>query len=300
MHEALDPSSLVDRFLDYIRVERGLSKNTIEAYAQDLGAFVEYLGKRAINPQDVTPQVISDYIVRLTGSFSKATVARRISAVRMFFRFLASEGIIPSSPARLLKTPTLSRRLPGVLSVAEIERLLLGPDPSTAKGLRDRAMLEVLYGTGLRVSELIGLKISDVNLEAGFLRTVGKGQRERMVPLGRKAIEALREYLAHSRPILLKKGAGTPTLFLNARGRALTRQGFWKILKDYARKVGIIKKLSPHSLRHSFASHLLEGGADLRSVQILLGHADIATTQIYTHVTRERLRQIHRKFHPRP
>ncbi|HIC85264.1 MAG TPA: site-specific tyrosine recombinase XerD, partial [Desulfobacterales bacterium] len=172
MHEALDPSSLVDRFLDYIRVERGLSKNTIEAYAQDLGAFVEYLGKRAINPQDVTPQVISDYIVRLTGSFSKATVARRISAVRMFFRFLASEGIIPSSPARLLKTPTLSRHLPGVLSVAEIERLLLGPDPSTAKGLRDRAMLEVLYGAGLRVSELIGLKISDINLEAGFLRTV--------------------------------------------------------------------------------------------------------------------------------
>ena len=300
MREALDSSYLLDRFLDYIRVERGLSQNTIMAYARDLSLFIEHLENKGLKPKDVTPQIVSDYIMHLAGTLSKATVARRISSVKMFFRFLASEGIIPSSPARLLSTPRLGRRLPGVLSIGEVERLLSAPDPSTPKGLRDLALLEVLYGAGLRVSELIGLKISDVNLEAGFLRTVGKGGKERVVPLGRKALEALWEYLRHSRPILVKKGKPTPFLFLNTRGRPLTRQGFWKILKGYAAKAGISKKLSPHSLRHSFASHLLEGGADLRSVQILLGHADIATTQIYTHVTRERLREIHHKFHPRP
>ncbi len=300
MSQPQHTSLLVDRFLDFLRVERGLSRNTVEAYGRDLAGFVSHLEGIGKEVTDVTPDLISDYMGFLARTLSRATVARKTSSVKMFFRFLASEGIIPTNPARLISTPKLGRRLPGVLSLQEVERLLSEPDTSTTKGLRDRAMLEVLYGAGLRVSELVGLKVSDINLEAGFLKTMGKGQKERVVPLGAKAIEAVKEYLASARPLLLRKARPTSFLFLNSRGRPLSRQGFWKIIKQYAREAGIGRRLSPHSLRHSFASHLLEGGADLRSVQMLLGHADIATTQIYTHVTRERLKEIHRKCHPRP
>lgn len=205
------------------------------------------------------------------------------------------------NPARLVDSPKLPRNIPSVLSPSEVERLLAIPDVSKPKGKRDKAMLEVLYATGLRVSELIGLKFRNLNLTHGFIRTMGKGSKERIVPLGRRAMTALKEYLDSGRQALIKKnGQDSAFIFVNSRGNPLTRQGFWKIIKRYALEAGIKKKISPHLLRHSFASHLLEGGADLRSVQVMLGHADISTTQIYTHVTREKLKSIHEKCHPRP
>jgi integrase/recombinase XerD len=217
----------------------------------------------------------------------------------MFFRFLVTEGMIESSPARLLGAPKLPRKLPDVLTRDEVDMLLAQPDPSNQRGQRDKAMLELLYATGLRVSELVGLQMSNINLEAGYVRMVGKGSKERMVPMGTKASEVLKAYLTEARGKLLKNRSSS-YLFLNSRGEGLTRQGFWKIIKKYGKKAGIRKEITPHKLRHSFASHLLEGGADLRSVQVMLGHADISTTQIYTHITRERLKQIHEKYHPRP
>jgi integrase/recombinase XerD len=217
----------------------------------------------------------------------------------MFFRFLVTEGRIESSPARLLGAPKLPRKLPGVLTRDEVDMLLAQPAPSNQRGHRDKAMLELLYATGLRVSELVGLQMSNINLEAGYVRMVGKGSKERIVPMGTKALEVLKAYLTEARGKLLKNRSSS-YLFLNSRGEGLTRQGFWKIIKKYGKKAGIRKEISPHKLRHSFASHLLEGGADLRSVQVMLGHADISTTQIYTHITRERLKQIHEKYHPRP
>jgi integrase/recombinase XerD len=240
-----------------------------------------------------------DYVSSLAGRLSVRSIARNLSALKMFYRFLVSEGKIETNPARLLSAPKLPRRLPGVLSTGEVERLLAQPDLNTGRGKRDKAMLELLYATGLRVSELVNLKITNVNMEAGYVRTVGKGSKERMVPMGAKALEALKEYVVQGRPAFLKRKSSS-YLFLNARGKPLTRQGFWKTIKRIGLAAGIRKEIYPHSLRHSFASHLLERGADLRSVQIMLGHADISTTQIYTHVTRERLKQIHQKHHPRP
>lgn len=203
------------------------------------------------------------------------------------------------NPARLLETPRIQRKLPDILSLNEVEQLLSQPDITTPLGQRDRAMLELLYATGLRVSELVNLRLLDVNLEAGYVKALGKGSKERMVPFGEKALQALKSYLSHGRPSLLKDGH-PPQLFLNFRGKPLTRQGFWKIIKNHGRMAGIMKNIKPHGLRHSFASHLLEAGADLRSVQVMLGHADITTTQIYTHVTRERLKELHGACHPRP
>jgi integrase/recombinase XerD len=226
-------------------------------------------------------------------------VARNISAIKMFFRFLVSEGKIEKNPTRLLETPRFSRRLPEILSRREVERLLSQPDPCKPRGQRDLAMLELLYATGVRVSELIGLRVLDMNLEAGFVRTVGKGSKERAVPVGAKALDAIKIYLSDGR-LHLTRGTNSPFLFLNSRGRQMTRQGFWKIVKGYGLKAGITKKITPHGLRHSFASHLLEAGADLRSVQVMLGHADISTTQIYTHVARDRLKELFEKCHPRP
>jgi integrase/recombinase XerD len=217
----------------------------------------------------------------------------------MFFRFLVSDGKIKGNPARRLEGPKLPQRLPEVLTVHEVEKLLSQPDASTHQGQRDKTMLELLYATGLRVSELVGLRVSNINLEAGYVRTLGKGSKERMIPMGEKALESLRLYLTDGRIGLLKKRS-SPYLFINSRGKPLTRQGFWKIIKRYRTMAGIKKDITPHSLRHSFATHLLEGGADLRSVQIMLGHADISTTQVYTHITRDRLKQIHEKYHPRP
>jgi integrase/recombinase XerD len=290
---------LADQFLHHLRVERGLAKNTIESYSRDLMKFFAFLEARSLSPLVVSQADLMDFITSLAGPLSIRSIARNISALKVFYRFLVSDAKIKTNPARLLSTPKLPRRLPGVLSRSEVDRLLDQPDSSTGRGQRDRAMLELLYATGLRVSELVGLKIPNINLEAGFVRTLGKGAKERMVPVGAKALEALRDYLAHGRPALLKRKSSL-FLFVSPRGKPITRQGFWKIIKRYGLKAGIRKRLTPHSLRHSFASHLLECGADLRSVQIMLGHADISTTQIYTHVTRERLKQIHEKYHPRP
>ena len=288
-----------DQFLHHLRVEKGLAKNSVESYARDLVKFFSFLETKALSPLHASQADLMDFISHLAGRLSVRSIARNISSLKVFYRFLVSEGEIETNPARLLSAPKLPRRLPGVLSRSEVERLLAQPDATTSRGDRDRAMLELLYATGLRVSELVHLKIPSVNTEAGFVRTVGKGSKERMVPVGAKALEALKNYLEHGRPRLLKRRSSS-YLFLSPRGRALTRQGFWKIIKRYGVKAGIRKELTPHSLRHSFASHLLECGADLRSVQIMLGHSDISTTQIYTHVTRERLKEIHQKYHPRP
>jgi integrase/recombinase XerD len=291
--------ALADQFIQHLRVERGLAKNTIESYSRDVAHFLDFLEKRNVPPHSASQVDVMEYVASLAGNLSVRSIARNLSALKMFYRFLVSEGKTENNPTRLLSAPKLPRRLPAVLSSEEVKRLLDQPDPSTERGARDRAMLELLYATGLRVSELVGLRMSNVNLEAGYVRTMGKGSKERMVPMGGKALEALKDYLAHSRGRFLKKRSSSH-LFLGLRGTPLTRQGFWKIIKHYGLTAGIRKPITPHALRHSFASHLLEHGADLRSVQIMLGHADIATTQIYTHVTRERLKRIHEKHHPRP
>jgi len=291
--------ALIDQFINYLRLERGLADNTIQAYSRDLSSFARFLEEQDLSPLTVSRDQIIEYLSSLKRSLSARSIARSISATRMFFRFVTSEGHIRENPARLLETPRLSRKLPDVLSTDEVERLLARPDPSTPRGIRDRAMLELLYATGLRVSELISLTVLNVNLESGYIRTLGKGAKERLVPMGEKAIEAVRDYLLEGRSQMVR-GANLPTLFLNSRGRPLTRQGFWKIIKRYGRTAGIKKEITPHTIRHSFASHLLEGGADLRAVQVMLGHEDISTTQIYTHVTRDKLREIHERYHPRP
>jgi integrase/recombinase XerD len=290
---------LADQFFNYLRVERGLSGNTLQAYSSDLMRFFLFLEGQGIGALEVTRENLTTYLIALSKEISPRSVARSLSSIRSFYRFLVAEGRLDSNPARLQEAPRLPRRLPGALSMNEVERLLSQPDPSTPTGLRDRAMLEILYATGLRVSELIHLKVFDINMEAGFLRTLGKGSKERLVPVGAKALDTVKEYLLYGRRPLVK-GTNPPFLFLNCRGKPLTRQGFWKIIRAYGRKASIRRKISPHSLRHSFATHLLENGADLRSVQLMLGHADISTTQVYTHVTRERLKQIHEQYHPRP
>jgi integrase/recombinase XerD len=297
--EPLQTDDLADQFIHHLRVEQGLSKNTIESYSRDLVRYFDFLEKRKVTPPSASQVDIMEYVASLAGSLSVRSIARNLSSLKMFYRFLVSEGKVKRNPTRLLSAPKLPRRLPGVLSIEEVDRLLCQPDASTERGTRDRAMLELLYATGLRVSELVNLKMTNVNLEAGYVRTVGKGSKERMVPMGGKALEALKEYLDRGRPGILKKRSSSH-LFPGPRGKPLTRQGFWKIIKRYGLTAGIRKPITPHALRHSFASHLLEHGADLRSVQIMLGHADIATTQIYTHVTRERLKQVHEKHHPRP
>ena len=290
---------LLDQFIAPPRVERGLAANTIQAYSRDLVRFLEFLGALGRGPEEISREEISSYMGSLRGRLSARSAARGLSSIRMFYRFLVSEGRIETSPARLVETPKLPRRLPEILSPDEVERLLEQPDPDTPSGSRDRAMLELLYATGLRVSELTGLRVRDVNLEAGFVRLVGKGSKERVVPMGDKAMDAVRAFLSGGRDRLLGRRSSSH-LFVNRTGRPLTRQGFWKLIKRYGRAAGIRRSITPHGLRHAFASHLLEGGADLRSVQIMLGHEDISTTQIYTHVTRERLKKIHEMHHPRP
>ena len=290
---------LLDEFITHLRVERGLAQNTIQAYSRDLVRFFMYLESRNLTPFEIARGCIRDYVGTLNSRLSKRSQARNISAIKTFFRFLVSEGRMKENPARLMETPRIPRKLPDILSLDEVMQLLVQPDITTPLGQRDRAMLELLYATGLRVSELVGLRVSDVKLEAGYVKTLGKGAKERLVPFGEKALQAVRAYLSYGRPALLKDGH-PPHLFLNFRGKPLTRQGFWKIAGNHGRAAGIKKRIKPHGLRHSFASHLLEAGADLRSVQVMLGHVDITTTQIYTHVTRGRLKELHEKCHPRP
>lgn len=296
-----ETAAILDQFLAHLKVERGLADNTITSYSRDLMRFSAFLDRKKRTPMNLDREVLSGYVRHLGKSLSARSVARHISSLRRFFRFLVREGKLETNPARLLDSPKMPRKLPGTLSPQEVELLLSAPKPDTPKGQRDLAMLELLYATGLRVSELVGLKISNINLESGYVRTIGKGSKERIVPIGEKARTALAVYLEEGRIAFSRRADFLSAfLFLNFRGKPLTRQGFWKILKGYAVQTGIRKNITPHRLRHSFASHLLEAGADLRSVQMMLGHADISTTQIYTHVTRKRLIQLHESCHPRP
>lgn len=294
-----DLYALVDGFINYMKVERGLSQNTIQSYSNDLVRFVRFIEDSGLRLNDITHEHINEYLAIISRYLSTRSTARSLSAIKGFFRFLVSDGHLKSNPSRLIGTPRIPKRLPEILTYQEVERLLKQPDISTPTGQRDKAMLELLYATGLRVSELVGLRLENINLESGFVRMMGKGAKERMVPFGDKASDAIKEYLLSGRA-RLARGRQSSYLFLNRMGKPLTRQGFWKIIKAYGLKAGIKKRITPHKLRHSFASHMLEGGADLRSVQVMLGHEDISTTQIYTHITRERLKQIHERYHPRP
>ncbi len=286
-------------YCNYLRVERGLASNTLEAYGRDIGDFLAFLKTRGWDPIQLTKEELSQQIQHLYGRFSASSVRRKIVSLRSFYRFLLLDGYIPQDPTETLESPRTWRSLPKYLSQKEVKHLLQQPDLSTPHGLRNRAMLEVLYATGLRVSELVHLRLAEISFEVGFLRTFGKGAKERIVPLGDSAIACVNQYLREARPHFLRRRNPSPFLFLTQWGRAMSRQYFWMLVLKYGRKMGVEKKLSPHVLRHSFATHLLENGADLRAVQMMLGHADISTTQIYTHITRERLKQIYDKFHPR-
>ncbi|MGI6037706.1 MAG: site-specific tyrosine recombinase XerD [Limnochordia bacterium] len=280
---------LLEGYIHYLMVERGLAENTVEGYGRDLAGFLEHLSERELS--QVTSQDIVDYLLAQKEQRAPATIARQLAALKSFFSFLVRENHLTHNPTRNLATPRGQLKLPQVLTVEETWALLEQPDTSTTLGLRDRAMLELLYATGLRVSELVGLQVENINLELGYLRIRGKGDKERIVPVGKTAIKWVEAYLEvcpHHGP-----------LFLNRRGRGLTRQGFWKIIKEYGRQAGIDQRITPHTLRHTFATHLLEYGADLRSVQELLGHADISTTQIYTHVSQRHLREVYDITHPR-
>ncbi|MCF6180003.1 MAG: site-specific tyrosine recombinase XerD [Geopsychrobacter sp.] len=292
--------SYLDVYMNYLVVEKGLAKNTLEAYGRDLRLYLDYLLSRGITSVVKIGQAeVLDYLATLKEQgLGPRSRARVLSAMRSFHRFLLREKHAGGDPTLLLKSPKTLRALPHFLSQPEVESLLAAPSGTDPLALRDRAMLEVLYATGLRVSELVGLGLADINRDIGCLSAFGKGSKQRLVPLGEVALSALEEYLADGRE-LFKPKVGCAFLFLNRRGGGLSRQGFWKILRRNAQLAGIDFKIYPHMLRHSFATHLLENGADLRAVQVMLGHADISTTQIYTHVMRERMKQIHQQFHPR-
>ena len=291
---------LLDQFLHYLIVEKGLSKNTIEAYSHGLTRFLNHLkGKGVQEIRDVGKFDVRGFLLTLKKeNLSAKTIVRNLVAIRTFFRFLTQEGILETNPVEDLESPKVAKTLPEILTLKEIEQLLEQPNLQTPLGMRDRAMLEMLYATGMRVSELTHLPTHQVNLEGGYVLLYGKGSKERIVPLGSEAMKWVTLYLKTARGILAK-GKESPSLFINRSGKGMSRQRFWKNLKDYGQKAGLRKRITPHLLRHSFASHLLEGGADLRSVQMMLGHADISSTQIYTHVTGERLKKIHQRYHPR-
>jgi integrase/recombinase XerD len=291
---------LLERFNDFLSLEKGSSDRTLDAYARDVARFTTFATLKGVHgPVDVTPRLLRAYVYHLKDlGLSPASIRRNVSAVRSYFRFLTSDGHLARDPSERLQTPQRWRTLPEVLTVDEIQRLLAAPTMDDPLYFRDRAMLELAYGAGLRVSEWIGIGVRDALLDDGLVRVFGKGSKERLVPIGRTAIGAVAIYMRELRPHL-EQGAGKGIMFLNSRGEPLTRMGAWKILRKYVDRSGITKPVSPHTLRHSFATHLLEGGADLRAVQEMLGHADISTTQIYTHVDREYLRQVHRRYHPR-
>jgi integrase/recombinase XerD len=291
---------LLEQYLSHLSVERGLSANSQEAYARDLRRYLGHLEQGGLGEiGQVQRAQISDYLGGLAQhGLSAVSLARNLSAVRGFHRFLVAEGFCRGDPSENVESPKLAKRLPDVLEYAEVTALLERPDTASPLGLRDRAMLELMYACGLRVSELLAISRQDLFFSDGFIRCFGKGSKERVIPVGASAANWVATYLEQARPLLLKQ-YDTEALFLNNRGRPMSRMGFWKLLRNYAKKAGIKKRVHPHILRHSFATHLLEGGADLRSVQEMLGHADISTTQIYTHVDREYLKEVHRQFHPR-
>jgi integrase/recombinase XerD len=291
---------LLDQFLHYLIVEKGLSKNTIEAYSHGLTRFLNHLRAKGVQEiRDVDKFHVRGFLLALKKkNLAPKSIGRNLVAIRTFFRFLIEEGILEKNPVEDLESPKVAKTLPEILTLKEIEQILEQPNLQSPLGMRDRAMLEILYATGMRVSELTHLPTHQVNLEGGYVLLYGKGSKERIVPLGSEAMKWVHLYLTTFRGILAK-GRESPFLFINRSGKGMSRQGFWKNLKDYARKAGLRKRITPHLLRHSFASHLLERGADLRSVQMMLGHVDISTTQIYTHVTGERLKKIHQRYHPR-
>lgn len=293
-------NNLIHEFINYLSVERGLAMNTLESYGRDLRQYSQFLeADDDANLDAVSRNTIVNYMIFLQQQGkATATIARRLAALKAFYQFLVREKRIKNDPTANLESPKLEKRLPRVLTVNEVERLLNQPDGAQPPGMRDRAMLELLYATGIRVSELVSLNVSDVNLETGYIKCSGKGSKERIVPLGTLAIQSCREYLEKGRHRLVRDRDET-SLFVNHHGHRLTRQGFWKIVKRYADDAKIEKEITPHTLRHSFATHLLENGADLRSVQEMLGHADISTTQIYTHVTKGRLKEVYARSHPR-
>jgi integrase/recombinase XerD len=296
----MEITATISSFLTHVKVEKGLSSNTVSAYRRDMAKFDEFAKKRKLSLERVTRDDLVDFLAGLYRlNLESRTVARHLVTLRNFFRFAQTQELIGADPSINLESPKIRRSLPGYLRLEEVERLLQQPDSGTALGLRDRAMLEVLYSTGLRVSELISLRVTDLDSKVGCVRCIGKGDKERIVPVGRKAVSMVEKYLREARPQLLGKLRGSPTLFVNRRGVSLSRVGVWKILSAYGRRAGFRVALTPHMLRHSFATHLLERGADLRSVQMMLGHADISTTQIYTHVVEERLKQIYKAHHPR-
>jgi integrase/recombinase XerD len=291
--------NLIRSFLSYLRVEKGLAPLTIKSYAGDLRKFAVFAEQHKLKLAQLRSDDVVEYLTMLYKlKLDSRSVARHLVSLRHLLRFAVSEGLIAEDPAMNVESPRFRQRLPTHLSVTETEKLLAQPDIGTPEGLRDRAMIELLYSTGLRVSELVNLNIKDLNMDAGFLRCIGKGDKERLVPAGQVAIHAVQRYLRDARPQLMR-GRSSPHLFVSRRGQFMSRMRFWQLLKIYGRSAGLRRELTPHQLRHSFATHLLEGGADLRSVQMMLGHADISTTQIYTHVVQERLRQIYDAHHPR-
>jgi integrase/recombinase XerD len=289
----------VRTFLSYLRVEKGLSDNTIQSYRRDMLKFVGFLDKQNLVTAKIQRQDVVNFLAMLyKRRLDSRSVARHLVTVRHFFRFALLEGFIKEDPAATIESPKFRQSLPYFLSVEEVERLLAQPDTNSAVGLRDKAIIELMYSTGIRVSELAGIRVGDLQMEAGCLRCIGKGNKERLVPVGKKALAVVEAYLKKSRPELLKDNASAH-LFLNQRGRAMDRITIWKMMGRYGRKAALRKPLKPHTLRHSFATHLLDRGADLRSVQMMLGHSDISTTQIYTHVVEERLKQVYKAHHPR-
>ena len=293
---------LIQEFSDYLRIEKRNSPNTISAYRSDLMRFSSELSGKSL--ESVTTANIRGFLIFLRSQgMSTSSIARNLSAIKSFFKYLCQDKQLKNNPATILESPKHWRKLPDILTHEDVDKLLKGPDLNSKLGLRDKAMLEILYASGLRVSELVNLKVSQLNLEVGYLRTLGKGSKERIVPIGALAKRAMEKYIANSRQTLIsnrKDNRKIHELFLTRRGLGMTRQGFWKLLKGYVAKVNIKASVSPHTLRHAFATHLLERGADLRSVQEMLGHSDISTTQIYTHILGKRMLEIYQEFHPRP
>jgi len=292
-------SALLDHFVTFLRAERNLAAKTVDAYAVDVRTYLEHLAERGVTVEGAAREDVLEHLAWLGNhGLSPRSRARHLAALRGFHKFLEDEKLAPKNPTEDLDTPRHARKLPVYLTVDEVDRLLAAPDEKKAAGCRDRAMIEVLYATGLRVSELLKLSINDVNLVDGYVLAFGKGSKERVVPIGRHAIEKVKAYLDGPRAAILK-GREARALFVTPRGKGFSRMGFWKLLRRYARGAGIAKPLSPHKLRHSFATHLVERGADLRAVQAMLGHADLSTTQIYTHVDAQRLKNAHALHHPR-
>lgn len=291
---------LLDQFLHYLIVEKGLSKNTIDAYSHGIARFLSHLKEKGVQEiREAGKFHVRGFLQALRKkNLNAKSIVRDLVAIRTFFRFLIEEGVLESNPVEDLESPKVARTLPEILTLKEIEQILEQPDLRTPLGIRDRAMLEMLYATGMRVSELTQLPTHQLNLEGGYVLVYGKGSKERIIPLGSEALKWVAVYLRTARGSL-SKGKDSPSLFVTRSGKGMSRQRFWKSLKEYARRAGLRKRITPHLLRHSFASHLLERGADLRSVQMMLGHVDISTTQIYTHVAGERLKKIHKQYHPR-